>query len=786
MTKQEKIEKLLSYLDPSSMNYTEWVQVGQALHSEGYDVSVWDKWSQQDMARYHQGECFKKWLTFGKSGHGVTGATLIYLAKQHGYQVPYEELPFSKKEDAEDDLTQGEGFDAPIRAPRGRHSNSAVSAVLEATGSNISQEAAMMSMLTASSATPRVKAHEVSTGEAVDDEYSHKVYGYENIEEEFDEGIRRCELLIYLSNIFKPEEYVGYCVNTMMSSSGKKVPHIANYSRTAQEIMDSFWDTDTLEDVLGTLDDEAGAWIHFNPLDGHGVGVQNVTAFRYALIESDTMSLGDQERCLRELNIPVKFLTYSGNKSLHALVSIDAHSLEEYQRRVQLLHTYLANYGYLVDSQNKNPNRMTRMPGALRSGKAQCIVDMNGFGASSWEEWESSIMFELLDMPPLDCIDDVWEADIPQRPVLIEGILRHGHKMCVTGPSKSGKTFILLELAIALSRGLPWLGFQCHESKVLYINFELDRPSCISRVKNIVTHLGLDGNTGRNLFIWNLRGFAKPIEILSAMMMKMFKPSEFDAIILDPIYKIMSGDENNASQMGEFCNELDALARNLNCSIIYCHHHSKGAQNQKKVIDRSSGSGVFARDPDAIIDLLEVDLEEVSAEDKGNYHCLDSTTAWRLEGVLREFPSFAPKYLFFDYPVHEIDTSTFLYEVYHGKRKAPMPSLEAVETAGEGGDSTATGLSDEAFKQRVAALGPVNAGKKATKEANKVFMREVVALCPEGTSLVQLGKILNVTPRTARTYAEEENASMTISKGIVFPKTKGEVKVGSGTTDKLF
>lgn len=41
--------------------------------------------------------------------------------------------------------------------------------------------------------------------------------------------------------------------------------------------------------VLGDYSPEAGAWIRFNPLDGKGVKNENVTDFRYALVESDSI-----------------------------------------------------------------------------------------------------------------------------------------------------------------------------------------------------------------------------------------------------------------------------------------------------------------------------------------------------------------------------------------------------------------------------------------------------------------------------------------------------------------
>ena len=59
-------------------------------------------------------------------------------------------------------------------------------------------------------------------------------------------------------------------------------------------------------------------------------------------------------------------------------------------------------------------------------------------------------------------------------------------------------------------------------------------------------------------------------------------------------------------------------------------------------MDRTSGSGVLARDPDAILTMTEL-------EETGN--------AYRLESVLREFPSTVSLSLRWNYPLHKIDNS---------------------------------------------------------------------------------------------------------------------------------
>ena len=136
-------------------------------------------------------------------------------------------------------------------------------------------------------------------------------------------------------------------------------------------------------------------------------------------------------------------------------------------------------------------------------------------------------------------------------------------------------------------------------------------------------------------------------------LIRRVKGKGFSAIVVDPIYKVITGDENNASDMGAFCNQFDRICDETGAAVIYCHHHSKGAQGSKRAMDRASGSGVFARDPDAQLDMIQLDLtpeQELRLRD-------GAATAWRLECSLREFANFKPVNFWFDYPIHRIDRS---------------------------------------------------------------------------------------------------------------------------------
>ena len=233
---------------------------------------------------------------------------------------------------------------------------------------------------------------------------------------------------------------------------------------------------------------------------------------------------------------------------------------------------------------------------------------------------------------------------------LIKGVLRKGHKMLLSGSSKAGKSFLLMELCVAIAEGFSWLGFPCRKGRVLYVNLEIDPAAAIHRFLKIYRSLGITADHMDDIVLWNLRGMALPMDQLVWPLIRRLKETNCDAVVIDPIYKVLMGDENRATDMALFCNQFDRICAATGCSVITCHHHSKGAQGGKKAMDRASGSGVFARDPDAQLDVIELELTpEMRSLAK------DGATAWRLEGSLREFPAFTPVNFWYEYPLHRPD-----------------------------------------------------------------------------------------------------------------------------------
>lgn len=655
MKKQEfNLIPLLEYIDPAGLCYQDWLNVGMALHHEGYALADWEGWSRRDPARFRPGECERKWAGFRGSAVPVTGATITQLAKEGGWDS------------------------AQRRAGEEGHA--------------LDWE-------------DEISWHDVRV---VDRNWIEK----KELPPPPADWNGASDLVTYLETLFDSTDIVGY-VTESWERDGKFFPSKGHWNYTAGEIIHQLdKHGGDLGAVLGDYHPSVGAWIRFNPLDGQGCMNENVRGFRFALVESDAMDLADQYAILQELELPIACLVHSGKKSLHAIVRVDADTYEEYRKRVDYLYTVCQKNGLAVDKQNRNPSRLSRMPGVLREGKPQYLIGTN-LGKSSWKEWKEWIESVNDDLPDPENMADVWDVLPDLAPPLIGGVLRQGHKMLLAGPSKAGKSYALIQLCCAIAEGKPWLGFPCAQGRVLYVNLELDRASCLHRFRAVYEALGWPADHLGSLDIWNLRGKAVPMDQLAPKLIRRARKKGYLAVVIDPIYKVITGDENSADQMANFCNQFDKVCTELGCAVIYCHHHSKGNQGAKRSMDRASGSGVFARDPDALLDLLELEISDTLREQQEeeqichiccqaleDNHLLDrieledryrqsamlsacesllddqfvpyfkkiqeekkrvhSMTAWRIEGTLREFPKFQPVNVWFRYPVHQVDETGVL------------------------------------------------------------------------------------------------------------------------------
>jgi hypothetical protein len=190
---------------------------------------------------------------------------------------------------------------------------------------------------------------------------------------------------------------------------------------------------------------------------------------------------------------------------------------------------------------------------------------------------------------------------------VIEGVLHLGGKLVCGGGSKSFKTWLLIDLAVSVVSGTPWLnGYLTTKGRVLYMNLELPKAYCEKRIQTICDEHQIKLESGM-LDVWNLRGYAMRWQELQ----RRIRTDVYALIIIDPIYKVLLGRvENQAETVASLMNELEVLAVRTRAAVAFGAHYSKGNQAMKEAIDRISGSGVFARDPDTILNFTKHEEED--------------------------------------------------------------------------------------------------------------------------------------------------------------------------------
>lgn len=205
------------------------------------------------------------------------------------------------------------------------------------------------------------------------------------------------------------------------------------------------------------------------------------------------------------------------------------------------------------------------------------------------------------DIPAIQDSFDLCEEDDDTPPEIVSGVFHQGSKVMIAGGSKAFKTWQLIQLAVCVSAGHIWLKFDTSKGRVLYVNFELPKWSMRKRIKEVRNALEIKAEKG-SLHVLNLRGYATAAEKILPKVIAAAKKHHYVLIVLDPLYKLLGErDENSATDMAHLMNQVENITTQTHSATAFGSHFSKGNQAAKNAIDRMSGSGVLARDPDTLI-----------------------------------------------------------------------------------------------------------------------------------------------------------------------------------------
>jgi RecA-family ATPase len=222
----------------------------------------------------------------------------------------------------------------------------------------------------------------------------------------------------------------------------------------------------------------------------------------------------------------------------------------------------------------------------------------------------------------------VSELTTVQPEQILRGILYQRCKLALMGGSKSFKTWVQMDIAYCVANGLLFWGVHTKKCPVVYLDFELLDYDFRWRMEQIAAAYKAQGYAGKIDAVKRIGLKGKTIQDEHWTRIHEYILAELAGLTLcDPTYKLLGNrDENKAGDIAAVTAIFDRLTEATGSALLYSQHFSKGNQAGKESIDRGAGSGVWARDADAIVTMTKHKTDE----------CLS------VEATLRSFPKIDP------------------------------------------------------------------------------------------------------------------------------------------------
>lgn len=391
-------------------------------------------------------------------------------------------------------------------------------------------------------------------------------------------------------------------VSAKLNDEGREIPDGDGPCLSREEWLRKLDDKDGNPNHLWKSADRAGIYITVNPLKLGGSKDADVTAYRHALVEFDSISPVEQWLLYQQSRLPCTAIISSGGKSVHAWVKVDARDRREYDERVAVLYSHFAAYG--IDAKNKNPSRLSRLPNCVRFKARQELLALNT-GCASFSEWLGEIQSEgtgeTVTVETLAGFDAGKDANA----ILGSRWLCRGGSLLLVGQSGTGKSSLAVQMAVCWALGRDVFGIK-HPSgkplKSLFVQAENDLGDLAEMMQGVLAGLGISAFSDdfdllkRNLiFVRDTTHTGFEFTKAVGKLIDRHKP---DLVFIDPLLSFIGDDISKQSVCGQFLrNWLNPIADATGVVWVMVHHTNKpsmdkGAKAGWKTADHAyAGSG---------------------------------------------------------------------------------------------------------------------------------------------------------------------------------------------------
>lgn len=195
-------------------------------------------------------------------------------------------------------------------------------------------------------------------------------------------------------------------------------------------------------------------------------------------------------------------------------------------------------------------------------------------------------------------------SDVVSRPPpawLVRGILPGRGMAVVYGAPGSGKTFLVLDIAFAIARGIAWAGRRVHQGGAVYVGLE---GHVGTRTSAYLRGHGIEAADLADVSIIE----RQPLDIRDAKDavalardIRAALPEPPAVIVLDTLNRSMpGGDENKSEDMGLAIYAANYLSNELGCLVLFVHHSGKsegaGARGHSSLLGAADAELAVTRD----------------------------------------------------------------------------------------------------------------------------------------------------------------------------------------------
>lgn len=390
---------------------------------------------------------------------------------------------------------------------------------------------------------------------------------------------------------FLPGEFVRIAPGTLSEHDGRETPDGGGITLSREEWLAKLDAKKGDPNGIFFSTKRTGIFISVNPMRPGGTGDKDVTAYRHALVEFDgEISPAGQWELYRQSALPCSAIIFSGGKSVHAWVRVDAATRTEYDDRVAALYEHFA--AYTPDAKNKNPSRFSRLPNCVRFGSRQELLSGPVNADRTFAQWLTGKEIESIGR----CVtlDALWnrppDASAALALVGVNGRwLYRGGSLLLSAPSGIGKSILAMQLAFhwAIGRGCFGLA-PIRPIRSLFVQAENDDDDLREPLASFVARMGIHPDYTPDEWCALAKNvtFRNDVETSGAPFLNdianLVSSEKPDVLWIDPIAAFVGEDIGKQTTIASFFRQgLQPILRRHGCAVACVNHVTKPPTDPK-------------------------------------------------------------------------------------------------------------------------------------------------------------------------------------------------------------